>query len=131
MAAAKFVFTELRTNDTQRARSFYSDVLGWKYHDLPGAPDQYAQITSEGDAIGAIADGPGQAQWLGYVGVADVKAATAKARSLGAQVEVDCQAFGDNGTLSVFVDPTGARVALWQGPSSWTRWKRFLSALSG
>ena len=70
---------------------------------------------NEWGVIAGVARGPDQS--LAYVGVADVKAATDKAKKLGATIEVECRRFGDMGTLSVLVDPTGARFALWQEAS--------------
>ena len=52
--------------------------------------------------------------WLSYVGVDDVRAATKKARDLGAKVAVDVMEVGEYGTMSVIVDPTGATLAMWQ-----------------
>ncbi len=114
MTATRFVFTELRTDDTRRARAFYASLLGWEYTEVPAVSGDYAFVSSGGATFGAVTADAGPPRWLAYVGVEDVRAATTKARALGARVEVDCQAFGGLGTLSVIVDPTGARVGLWQ-----------------
>jgi predicted enzyme related to lactoylglutathione lyase len=65
---------------------------GMMKHPVPGAPSS----------------------WLAYVGVDDVAAATAKARSLGATVAKDVTEIPDLGWFSILVDPTGAVFALWQ-----------------
>ena len=52
--------------------------------------------------------------WLAYVGVDDVRAKTAQAKSLGATVLQDVMEVGDFGTMSVIRDPTGATIAMWQ-----------------
>ena len=52
--------------------------------------------------------------WLSYVQVDDIRAATAKARSLGAHVISDVTEVSDMGWMSVFTDPTGAVLAMWQ-----------------
>ncbi len=115
MTAERFVFTELHTNDTRQARAFYAALLGWEYKEVPVASDEYALITSDGSTFGAMTTSKASPpSWLAYIGVTDVHAATAKARALGATIEVDCQKFGGFGTLSVIADPTGARVGLWQ-----------------
>jgi len=113
MKSATFVYTELSTHAARKAREFYGELFGWQYQDVPG-PHQYALVQSGGQVIGGIAGGQKNNQWLPYVGVADIKAATAKAKELGATAEVECRNFGDMGTASVLVDPTGARFALWQ-----------------
>jgi predicted enzyme related to lactoylglutathione lyase len=115
MNESRFVFTELHTSEHQRARAFYADLLGWTYSDVPTPTESYTFISAVGGMAGGIASSSCAASsWLPYVGVADVEAMTAKAKALGAAIEVDCRAFGGLGTLSVIRDPTGARVGLWQ-----------------
>jgi len=52
--------------------------------------------------------------WLPYVLVDDVKAAAAKAKSLGANVVVETQEVPNMGWFSIITDPTGAHLGLWQ-----------------
>jgi hypothetical protein len=51
--------------------------------------------------------------WLPYVGVDDINASTAKAKSLGAKVIVDVREVMGHGQMSVLSDPTSATIALW------------------
>jgi len=53
-------------------------------------------------------------QWLAYVDVPDLAAATARARALGAEVIQADVAVQDKGSFSLIVDPTGAMIGLWQ-----------------
>ena len=46
--------------------------------------------------------------------VDDIKTATAKARTLGANVMKDVTEVQDMGWLSIITDPTGAMLGLWQ-----------------
>jgi predicted enzyme related to lactoylglutathione lyase len=55
-----------------------------------------------------------QSMWLSYVLVDDIKAATQKARELGANVCKDVTEVMGMGWLSIFIDPTGAMLGLWQ-----------------
>jgi predicted enzyme related to lactoylglutathione lyase len=52
--------------------------------------------------------------WLAYVEVADIAAATQKARSLGATIMQDVTEVMGMGWLSILIDPTGAALGLWQ-----------------
>jgi hypothetical protein len=52
--------------------------------------------------------------WVVYVNVDDLKAATAKAKSLGATVIKDQVAVEGAGSFSIITDPTGAMLGLWQ-----------------
>ena len=65
---------------------------GMMKHPMPGAPSH----------------------WLPYVGVSDIRAATDKAKSLGANVIRDVTPVMDEGSLSIIADPTGAMLGLWQ-----------------
>ena len=48
-----------------------------------------------------------------FIQVDDIKAATAKAKSLGATILVDGDTVADMGWMSIIVDPTGATIGLW------------------
>jgi predicted enzyme related to lactoylglutathione lyase len=52
--------------------------------------------------------------WLSYVLVDDIAAATAKTKSLGATIIQDQMEVPEAGTLTIFTDPTGATLGLWQ-----------------
>jgi predicted enzyme related to lactoylglutathione lyase len=52
--------------------------------------------------------------WLPYVLVADIEAATAKARALGGTVIKDVTEVKGMGWFSIFIDPTGATLGLWK-----------------
>ncbi len=52
--------------------------------------------------------------WLAYVQVDDLKAATSKAKSLGATVMKDAMEVPGAGSFSIITDPTGAMLGLWQ-----------------
>ena len=51
---------------------------------------------------------------MAYVLVDDVKAATSKAKSLGANVMKDVNEVPNMGWFSIITDPTGAMLGLWQ-----------------
>ena len=58
---------------------------------------------------------PGEpSTWLPYVQVDDIVAATEKAKSLGATIVRDVMDVMGAGKLSIFLDPTGATLGLWQ-----------------
>ncbi|MFZ5510149.1 MAG: VOC family protein [Pseudomonadota bacterium] len=114
-----FVHVELQTKNLARAKEFYSKLFGWKLEDLPmpGGAGTYTMISpGEGTGGGMFenSDPNVPPHWLAYVGVDDVRAATAKARELGATVVQDVMEVGEYGWMSVFIDPTGAALALWQ-----------------
>ena len=113
----RFVHVELHTKDLPKARQFYQTLFGWELTDMPmpGGSGTYTMIgVGEGVGGGMMTNPAVPASWLAYVGVDDVRAKTAQAKSLGATVLQDVMEIGEIGTMSVIQDPTGAVIALWQ-----------------
>ena len=115
--ANPFVHVELHTKDLPKARKFYESLFGWDLKDMPmPGGHSYTMIgVGEGVGGGMMADPSVDPHWLAYVGVDDVRAKTAQAKSLGATVLQDVMEVGEYGTMSVIRDPSGAVLALWQG----------------
>jgi hypothetical protein len=113
-----FVHVELHTNDLKRAREFYSKLFDWKLQDAPMPGGGTYTMIEVGTGTGGgmmTSQAPGTPpHWMAYVGVDDVRAATKKAKDLGAKVVQDVMEVGEYGTMSVITDPTGAAIAMWQ-----------------
>jgi uncharacterized protein len=117
--ANPFVHLELNTPDLAKAKEFYGELFGWSFNDMPYEGGVYATFKPDkepGGGLMSLSDAP--TGWLAYVGVDDIQAATKKAKLLGAQVHVDSVEIPHVGWFSVVVDPTGARLALFQAKSS-------------
>jgi predicted enzyme related to lactoylglutathione lyase len=117
--ANPFVHNELNTTDVGKAKAFYGALFSWELKDVPmGAMGTYTTIGVGGGATGGGImqhPMPGQpSSWLAYVSVDDVKAATAKAKSLGANVITDVTPIPEIGSFSIIMDPTGAVLGLFQ-----------------
>src|SRR5580704_6051231 len=89
--ANPFVHVELSTTDVSKAKSFYGALFDWKLEDVEmGHGVTYTMIGIGGGTGGGMMQVPGRpAAWLVYVLVDDIAAATAKAKSLGANVMKD------------------------------------------
>ena len=113
-----FVHVELQTRDLPNAKDFYARLFDWKLQDLPMPQSGSYTIIDVGGGTGggmfANPDPRESPRWMAYVGVDDIRAMTEKARQLGATICVDVTEVGDFGWMSVFTDPTGATLALWQ-----------------
>lgn len=119
--ANPFVHVELHTGDLKRAKEFYGKLFDWKLEDtpMPGG-GSYTMINVGAGTGGGMLTSPTPGvppHWLAYVGVEDVRAATQKAKQLGAKVVQDVMEVGEHGTMSVITDPTGATLAMWQPKS--------------
>ena len=116
--ASPFVHVELNTQDLTKAKSFYQSLFSWTLNEVDmGSGMTYTMINvGEGTGGGMMKHPvPGApSAWLAYALVDDVKAATAKAKSLGATVMRDVTEVPNAGSFSIIIDPTGAALGLWQ-----------------
>ena len=115
--ANPFVHVELATTDVGKAKSFYGKLFNWSLEDMPAGDMTYTMIkVGEGTGGGMMKNPmPGApSMWLAYVLVDDLKAATAKAKSLGATVMKDVTEVTGAGSFSIITDPTGAMLGLWE-----------------
>jgi predicted enzyme related to lactoylglutathione lyase len=116
--ANPFVHVELETTDVAKAKTFYGKLFDWKLEDVPmGDGTTYTMIGVGEGTGGGMMKNPmpnPRSMWLSYVLVDDIKAATQKARELGATVCKDVTEVMGMGWLSIFIDPTGAMLGLWQ-----------------
>ena len=113
-----FVHVELATTDVDKAKSFYQSLFDWQLSDIDMGGGMTYTMINVGDGTGGgvmqqmIPNAP--SAWLAYVLVDDIRAATDKAKSLGATVMRDVTDVMDAGSLSIIRDPTGAMLGLWQ-----------------
>ena len=113
--ANPFVHIELMTADVAQAKAFYSGLFDWKLEDVPGM--EYTMINvGEGTGGGMMktVQPESPSYWMSYVLVDDVTVATQKARSLGATICKEVTEIPGMGWFSIFTDPGGATLALWQ-----------------
>ncbi len=113
--ANSFVHVELNTTDVDKAKAFYGKLFEWTLEDIPGGG--YTLIKTGKGTGGGIMKHPvpgAPSAWLAYVEVADIAAATQKAKSLGATIMKDVTEVMGMGWLSILIDPTGAALGLWK-----------------
>lgn len=112
-----FVHVELMTTDVPKAKAFYGKLFDWDLEDREMGNATYTMI-KVGDGTGGgimknmMPNAP--SMWLAYVNVPDVKAATEKAKSLGAKIVKDVSEVKDVGSFSIITEPTGSMLGLWQ-----------------
>ena len=116
--ANPFVHVELGTTDIDKAKSFYQSMFDWRLDDVEMGGDMTYTLIHVGEGTGGgmmkqmMPNAP--SAWMAYVQVDDIRAATDKARSLGATILRDVMQVMDEGFLSIIRDPTGAALGLWQ-----------------
>lgn len=116
--ANPFVHVELATTDLDKAKSFYQSLFDWKLSEMDmGGGETYTLINVGDGTGGGMMKHPmpgAPSAWLAYVGVDDVAAATAQAKSLGATIFRDVTEVPNVGSFSIIIDPTGAMLAMFQ-----------------
>ncbi len=118
----KFCWIELGTTDAGAAKTFYKELFGWDYFDVPMVPDMtYTLININGKEIGGLYQLTSEMleqrippHWLSYVAVDNADNATAQATAAGATVMKGPFDVPEAGRMCVIQDPTGAVFAVWQ-----------------
>jgi uncharacterized protein len=116
--AHKPVWTDLSTSDPAAARDFYAKLFGWKVEVNPDPQyGGYALATIGGKDVAGI--GPKQMEqqpsaWTVYIGTPDTEETTKKAQAAGGKVIAPPMQVGDQGSMAVIQDPSGAVIGLWQ-----------------
>lgn len=112
--SSPFVWFHHNGKNTQQTKDFLESLLTVQASEGPGGMTMlstnggpFAALGSEGVRYGD------RDEWIPFVAVADVDAATALATSLGAAL-VQGKSRGPAGEFSVVRDPGGAALALWK-----------------
>ena len=108
------VHLELHTRDLEGACEFYARMCGWGTERIRTGSGSYRSL-DPGDGLsgGVVECAAPRPLWLPYVQVADVGAATERARARGASVLLPPRE-GPAGWRSVVGGPSGGELAFWQ-----------------
>ena len=108
------VHLELHTANLARAVGFYSQLFGWQPERIDAGCETYRSLElADGLGGGVVECGSPRPLWLPYVEVDDARAATERARELGAQVLLGPRE-GPAGHRGVVASAAGAEIAFWQ-----------------
>ena len=117
-----FYWNELMTRDTEGAKAFYGDTLGWKFEGMQMEQGGTYWVCKDGDTpVAGIMDMNGPQfegmppHWFAYLAVDDIDARIAKATAAGATLmrpQFDVEGIG---RIAIVQDPTGA-VMGWMTP---------------
>ncbi|HEV2999515.1 MAG TPA: hypothetical protein VGW75_02155 [Solirubrobacteraceae bacterium] len=113
-ASSPVVHLELHTGDLRAARALYAELCGWRPERLETGAGAYESLALGGGIGGGIVEcGVRRPLWLPYAEVGDVRAATGRARELGAAVLLEPRE-GPAGWRSVVATEAGGELAFWQ-----------------
>jgi len=121
-APGAFCWAELATSNQPEAKKFYAALFGWTADDSPMGPGEfYTMFRSTGrDVAGGFTLKPEMASrgvpphWALYVSVESADDTAKRAVSLGASLIMPPFDVFDIGRMTVFYDPTGAALSIWQ-----------------
>jgi predicted enzyme related to lactoylglutathione lyase len=112
----EFFWNELHTSDPAQALAFYGKVVGFTSSAMDMGPGgTYHVLEAGGTGRGGVTPhlAPGvPPHWLPYVFVDDPDATIAKAKKLGATIEVGPEDIPGVGRFGVLRDPIGAVLAV-------------------
>lgn len=118
----RFVWYELATTDTEAAKAFYSDVLGWGTGEASAPGSLYTLFTAQGTPVAGLTKLPAEALkigvaplWTGYVAVGDVDATARKVELLGGTVQVPPRDLPNVSRFSVIADSEMATLIVVRG----------------
>lgn len=113
-AANPVVHLELHTGNLPDATDFYSELCGWHPERIHVGASSYLSLDfGDGFGGGIVECETQRPLWLPYVEVADILAATERARRLGASVLLKPRE-GPAGWRSAVAAPAGGEIAFWQ-----------------
>jgi hypothetical protein len=111
-------WVDLWTSDTERSRSFYSDLFGWEAQEPSAEFGGYFMFTRNGAPIAGGMGDMGELRanntWKVFLAVEDAAKTAELAEAEGGQVVGPVMDIADLGAQAVIVDPTGATVGIWE-----------------
>lgn len=111
----QLVHFELPAQDSARAKSFWSSLFGWKYHEFEG-PVEYSMLDGN-EPGGAIYPSQGESGPVVYFGTGDIDGTISRIRELGGSAE-DKQPIPTVGWFARCTDTEGNNFSLFQGDES-------------
>ncbi len=111
------VHIEIPSSDDGAAKEFYSALCGWEIQEVPMGPDFTYVIFNTGNgqvALSATNEDIQPGDVILYFHSDDLDADIARAAELGGEIVLPRQDIPGFGSLGIFKDPTGNRVAFWQ-----------------
>ncbi|MCI0141842.1 VOC family protein [Arthrobacter bambusae] len=104
-------YFEVGSPDPEGSRAFYGSLFDWTFGE--SSPASYQMVNGDKGGLWDTSSLEATSWAIFYVQVDDVKAAIAKAESLGASVAIP---FVDNGAIEFahLLDPHGNRFGVWR-----------------
>jgi hypothetical protein len=122
-AIGRFVWHDHVSNDPDKARDFYSKLLGWETEVFEAGEIVYPMIKVNETTHGGFGPAQGGAppHWLGHIGIEDVDETVTQAEGAGGSVLAPPMDIPEVGRMAVLRDPQGAAFSVFSSTSEeWT-----------
>jgi predicted enzyme related to lactoylglutathione lyase len=107
-----FIWHENHSTDVEKAKSFYTELLGWQTEAWSGEMDYTViKVGDKGHGGFMAAQGGAPSHWLGHVLVEDTDEAARRAEAAGGRVLFGPQDIPEVGRFALIADPQGAIVS--------------------
>jgi uncharacterized protein len=115
----KFVWHDHMSGDIEKAKSFYSELLGWEIESVDVGDEKYPMIKNGGQTHGGFgaAQGGSPPHWLGHVAVEDADETAGKVKAGGGTIYFGPSDIPEIGRFVVFADPQGAVLSAFASSS--------------
>jgi predicted enzyme related to lactoylglutathione lyase len=120
---SRIVHMEWRSRNVERLKQFYKSAFRWKFKDpMPGySAADTGNKEMRGGFMQIDAGSQSQPGIFAYIGSDDLGSSEATIREAGGQVVLSSALVEGWGRFSVFTDPDGNHLALWQSEESLKR----------
>lgn len=117
---SQIVHVEWRTRNVERLKQFYKKAFRWKFEDaMPGYSIVDTGTPGVGGGFMQLESGsPLQAGIVSFLQSEDLASSELAIREAGGQVIASAQPVEGWGRFSIFTDPDGNQLALWQDQTS-------------
>jgi predicted enzyme related to lactoylglutathione lyase len=109
----QFIWHDLLTTDVERAKGFYTELLGWEVETWKPGEMDYPMIRANGVQHGGFLplEAGGAPHWVGNVVVEDVDQAVAAVQREGGAIRGEPGGHAEVGRWARIVDPQGAELS--------------------
>ena len=110
---------EIPSSDVQRCKSFYGEVFGWQFQEIPEMDDYVMYTTREGGIGGGISTRGDQTppHMLNYVLVSDIETTVERVRNNGGNVLMEKTEVPNAGWFAIIQDPENNIFGIWKSQS--------------
>ena len=117
-----FHWNELMTGDVEKAKTFFSQTIGWSFNEMPMPEGTYRAAMVGDKPVGGIMSMQGivpegtPPHWISYLAVDDIDARSAKVVSAGGEIKREPFDVPNVGRIAIVQDASGA-VMGWITPA--------------